>query len=67
MGHAAGAVHLVHGAHPVPDHMHSRGGTVVGLDDHGQAVGQLVLLHTPRALRHGYCVAQAHQPEGTKY
>ena len=45
MGHAAGAVHLVHGAHPNPQHVNRSGGAAIGFDDQRHAVGEGELRH----------------------
>ena len=45
MGHAGGAIHLLHGPHAQPQHMHRRGRTAVGLHNQLHAVGQRELLH----------------------
>ncbi|MNV03367.1 hypothetical protein D3C71_936300 [compost metagenome] len=44
MGHTRGAVHLVHGAHAHPHHVHRSGGTPVGLHDELHAVLERELL-----------------------
>ena len=44
MGHARGAIDLVHGAHAQPHHVHGRGRTAVGLHDELHAIGQRELL-----------------------
>ena len=58
MGHARGAVHLVHGAHPHPQHVHRRGRAAVGFDDDGQAISQ----GEPRNLGWGLRVRRRGKP-----
>ena len=45
VGHARAAVHLVHRAHPHPQHVRHRGRPAVGFNDQRQTIGQCELLH----------------------
>ena len=51
MRHTGGAVHLVHGTHPHPQHVDGSGRASIGFDDDGQAIGQGKLFHRARGLR----------------
>ena len=53
VGHAAGAIDLVHAAHAQPDHVRDGGRATVGLDDERHAVGQGVLLGARLGLGRG--------------
>ena len=56
MGHAAGAIDLVHRAHPHPQHVNRRGRTPVRLDQQGESVGQGGAEHITNALQgHRLC------------
>ena len=60
MGHARGAIHLVHRADAHPQHVRYGGRPVVGFDNDTQAIGQGELLDLRRGLR-GLDIETKHQ------